>query len=123
MDKVKINSIKEFLSPEALGKRVVDVEIQKDNDWYMVDPITSVRDLRRTRLLEAKEENDPLSYVLDYQVDSSRGFKRYLVRTAVDRKYLYIFTIQCNQDAYDNVQATALSMLNSFRLSRQDTSQ
>ena len=119
VDGVRLNDIKEFSSPEALGKRVIDVEIKKDDDWYMSDPLTMKRDLRRTRLLSAEEMMNPFSYVLDYQLDSSRGFKRNLVRSIVDKKKLYIFTVQCDQDLYESdpsIRDTAKNLINSFRL-------
>ena len=117
---MKIDNIREFSSPDSLGKRVIDIEIKKDEDWYMMDPVTSTRNLRRTKLLAAEEKADPPSYILDYQVDSSRGFKRYLVKAVVDHKKLYIFTIQCDQDTYENVRSTAQDMLDSFKLLKMD---
>jgi hypothetical protein len=97
VDKVKINSIREFTSPEQLGGKVLDVEIKKDADWYAIEP-------RKTRMLEAKEMITPqLSYFLNYQVDSSRGFKHYLVKTAVNDHKLYIFTIQCDENDYNDI--------------------
>ena len=85
----------------------------------MTNPITLRRDLRRTKLLSAEEMLNPLSYALDYQVDSSRGFTRNFVRSAVDNKKLYVLTVQCNQESYESnpaVRDAAEKMISSFSL-------
>ena len=98
---------------------MIPSNIYEDDDWYMPDPITQERDLRRTKLLSAKEVMDPLSYVLDYQLDSSRGFNRYLVRSTIRNKKLYIFTIQCDQNSFEGdptIRETAEKLIESFQL-------
>ena len=85
----------------------------------MLDPITLQRNLRRTKLISAEEVKDPLSYVLDYQVDSSRGFRRNLVRCAVNNKKLYTFTVQFDQNLSDidsSIEDTAKDIIDSFKL-------
>ena len=94
------------------------MEIKKDGDWYMTDPISLKVDLRRTRVVETSETaGPPISYLLNYEVDSSRGFKHYLVKTSVKDKRLYVFTIQCEQDSYKTVEPVAREILKSFSLS------
>lgn len=120
VDRVKIDDIRQFATPDELGKRVLDVEIKKDGDWYMIDPITLEKDLRRTRVVKTTELQSPfLSYLLDYEVDSSRGFKHYLVKTVVENKKLYVFTIQCEQDSFSKVEAVSRKVLDSFILNRE----
>ena len=108
VDKVKIKDIREFSSPVDLAARVIDVEKKKDADWYIIEP-------RRTKVLDAvQQESSPISYILNYQVDSSRGFKRYIVKTAVNNKMLYVFTVQCNEESFDEVKPLAMELIDSF---------
>jgi len=111
-----------YVSPGELGNRVIDVEIKKDSDWYRIEP-------RRTEILSAEMVSDdsntktstvavntPISYFLEYQVDSSRGFKHFFVRSTVRNRNLYVFTVQCEQDSYPQLKPTALRLLRSFKI-------
>lgn len=109
VDKVKINDIRDFASPEELAARVIDIEKKKDADWYLIEP-------RKTKVIDAYQQEgmNPIAYVVNYQVDSSRGFKRYIVKTSVYNKMLYVFTVQCDENTFEDVKLSAIDLIDSF---------
>lgn len=54
------------------------------------------------------------AYDLEYKVDSSRGLNHYNVRTTILNKKLYVFTVQCKEETFNELQINSKEILNSL---------
>lgn len=109
VDSVKIGAIDEFGTPEAVGEKVVGVEKKKESvNSAFVNSATSL------------SKGGLLYYVIDYNVDSSRGVKRYLAKATVTGGQLYVFTAQAKTDGFEGETESVLQkMLESFSVAKQ----
>lgn len=105
MDRVKIDNILQFASPEELGAKVVAVERAKDG----------VLDAQLLRAVEAApmSEGAP-AYELEYAVQSTRGNNHFGVRTSIVDRRLYVFTVQCSEERYPLVKGDFGAILESI---------
>lgn len=109
VDSVKIDAIDKFGSPEAVGKKVVSVETKKESVNSAI--VNSADEVTKDGLTY---------YVIDYNVDSSRGIKRYLAKATITGGQLYVFTAQAKTDDYEGETQTVLQkMLDSFSVAKQ----
>lgn len=109
VDNVKINSIEAFGTPESVGRKVVDVEMRKEN-------------VNNASVSSAKsiQEGGLVYYIVDYTVDSSRGVKRYIAKVTVNEKQLYVFTVQAKSQSFDkDIESVFYKMLDSFTVLKQ----
>ncbi len=90
VDKVKIDNIKSFKSPQELGERVLSVE--KDKDGYMDGRIVSVSD--------GLSRGGVPYYSVDYIVESTRGKNHYTAKAAIADHKLYVLTVQIKDADY-----------------------
>jgi hypothetical protein len=105
---VKIKSIKEFTTPEGVGKKVVDVEKSKEG-VFEADVVNAEESATQVA------SNFP-AYDIEYKIDSSRGKNHYLIRTTVVNKKLYVFTVQSKEDDYSNVAEVSKAIVESFKV-------
>ena len=106
VDAVKIDSIDNFGTPQAVGDKVVQIESKKDN--VNSAKVVSATSFTKDRLLY---------YLIDYVVDSSRGIKRYVAKVTVTGKQLYVFTVQAKVDNFEGDTKSTLSrMVESFNV-------
>ncbi|KAA8497690.1 PsbP domain-containing protein 2, chloroplastic [Porphyridium purpureum] len=108
VDPVKINSVKEFGTPEALGEKVIELERRKDG-------------VSSATLLSSSQKNagDLDYYYIEYEVASSRGHKRFLAVATITGKQLYVLTAQCVADAFAQNERTMRAIVDSLRVKRQ----
>lgn len=109
VDSVKIAAIDEFGTPEAVGEKVVGVEKKKES-------VNSAN----VNSTAAMSKGGLVYYVIDYNVDSSRGVKRYLAKATVTGGQLYVFTAQAKTDSFEGETELVLQgMLESFSVAKQ----
>lgn len=109
VDSVKIDAIDKFGTPEAVGKKVVDVENKKES----VNTASVVG-------TDAVTKDGLTYYIIDYIVDSSRGVKRYLAKATIAGGQLYVFTAQAKTDGFEgDTQNIFQKMLESFNVAKQ----
>lgn len=109
VDRVKINNIRDFATAKGLAQKVVDVEMTKDG------VLESIALMWREAATPISASNQP-AYEIEYKVDSTRGKNHYLIKTSVVNKKLYVFTVQCKEDSYAELAATAQSIIDSFHV-------
>ena len=122
---MKINSIKDFSTPDGLAKKVVEVEKSKEGvfDTQILSASTSiipyVTQTTASPLLE-KQDNNQIkgndAYNIEYKVDSSRGLNHYNVRTTILNKKLYVFTVQCKEESLSELQSYSKEILDSLMI-------
>ena len=120
---MKINSIKDFSTPDGLAKKVVEVEKSKEGvfDTQILSASTSiipyVTQTTASLSLE-KQDNNQIkgndAYNIEYKVDSSRGLNHYNVRTTILNKKLYVFTVQCKEESLSELQSYSKEILDSL---------
>lgn len=109
VDSVKIDSIDKIGSPEDVGQKVIGIEKKKD----------SVKDAFVSSA-QSTNRNGLTYYLLDYTVDSTRGYKRYLAKATVTGRQLYVFTAQAKVDSFNgDTEKTLSQMLESFNVVQQ----
>lgn len=109
VDSVKIESIDKIGTPEDVGQKVIGIEKKKDSvkDAF----VSSARSVNHNGLTY---------YLLDYTVDSTRGYKRYLAKATVTGRQLYVFTAQAKVDNLKGDTEKSFSqMLDSFNVVQQ----
>lgn len=101
VDPVRINSLKEFGTPEEVAARVVVAEVNRDG----VFDVTLV--------------NDPVetngSYLLNYLSQGKRGDKHFVCKIEVLKNKLYVLTAQAKEENYADVKDELMATVNSFR--------
>lgn len=109
VDAVKIDSIDTFGTPDMVGQKVIAVEAKKE----------SVKEALLTSA-SAVTKDGLTYYVIDYTVDSTRGFRRYKAKATVTGNQLYVFTAQAKVDNFtETVDKTLSQMLDSFNVVKQ----
>lgn len=100
VDQVKINSIDKIGSPQEVGNKVVNLELNKDG-------VTSAE-----LLASSSEDRNGLTYYrVDYVVDSSRGAKHYMAKATITAQQLYVFTAQSKVADFDGDTETTLEQI------------
>lgn len=135
MDRVKLNNIKDFATPQQLADRVVAVEKSKEGT-FEVDVFRA-----EESPIRVSQVGGVPSYDIEYRVDSSRGEKsivlfihnsrklslthfqrsisgknHIVVKATIEDKNLYVFTVQCKDENFDDLKTSMLSTIDSFEL-------
>lgn len=97
VDPVKINNVREFTSPMGLAERVLAVERSKEG--FIDGAILSAKET----VIKLNDDNVIPVYDLDYRVETPRGLNHFIVRSTIYQKRLYVFTVQCKEDMYNNL--------------------
>jgi len=108
VDEVKIDNIQKFGTPKDVGDRVVNIETKKEG-------VTSAE----LKSYEAVKKKDMTYYLLDYEVISSRGPKRFLAVATITGKNLYVMTAQSPSDKFETYQPTIQKITDSFEVKPQ----
>lgn len=104
VDPVRINSIKEFGSPDEIAAKVVTAEVNRDGVFKVTlakDPI---------------EDKDAGCYDIEYISDGKRGTKYITNRIYVQDGFLFVLTAQSKVDEYDKErEADVMTCVKSFK--------
>ena len=104
VDPVRINSIKEFGSPDEIAAKVVTAEVNRDGVFKVTlakDPI---------------EDKDAGCYDIEYISDGKRGTKYIKNRIYVQGGFLFVLTAQSKVDEYDKErEADVKACVKSFK--------
>ena len=105
VDRVKINSLEDFGSPNFVGEKVVGSERNRDG-------------VTEATFIGADKEikNGTTYYVLEYTNASTRGDNHFLSKVAIKDGRLYILTAQARIDDYDAAKPSLYKALDSFRI-------
>ncbi|CAN0487955.1 unnamed protein product, partial [Laminaria digitata] len=105
VDPVSIESLETFGTPEEVGARVLKVEQGKDGTL-------------ETKLFDARAEKqgDLSLYILDYFVESTRGFKHFVAKVTIKDNLLYACTAQAKEKDYSEVEDELKRVVDSFRV-------
>uniref|UniRef100_A0A7S0BSD6 PsbP C-terminal domain-containing protein n=1 Tax=Rhodosorus marinus TaxID=101924 RepID=A0A7S0BSD6_9RHOD len=103
VDPVKINSLKEFGSPEQVADKVLGVEKKKDGTLSV-----------RTLALGSFDRDGLTYYDIEYEVENTRGMKRYISRLTINDKNLYVFTGQAKIADFSSSEAELRKVLSSL---------
>uniref|UniRef100_A0A7S0XME8 PsbP C-terminal domain-containing protein n=1 Tax=Erythrolobus madagascarensis TaxID=708628 RepID=A0A7S0XME8_9RHOD len=109
VDPVKINSVSEFGSADAVGNRVIELEKKKDG-------------VSSASLVSAKElQKDGLTYYeLEYVIDTSHGGeKHFLAASTITGKNLYVLTTQARTADFNASEPALRHVISSFRVKPQ----
>ena len=111
-DPVRIQSIIDFATPQALGEKVVNVELGKEGVF-------------EATVLSAQVSNKPAvrrdstrypSYDVEYKVDSSRGQNHYVIKATVLNGKLYVLTAQAKESSFDELKPEVKNIMESLVL-------
>ena len=120
---LKIGSIEEFGTPDAVGAKVLALERKKD----------STKDVRLVRTASetlgvgggaaaAAGVGQPaglgngVAYIVEYVVDSSRGVKHFVAKATVAAGQLYVMTATCKEDEFEAARGGLETVLASLRV-------
>ena len=107
VDPVRIDSLKEFGTPEEVAARVALAEVGRDGVLdvkLMEDPVAGGGD------------GDGASYYqLNYLSSGKRGDKRYVAKFYVRDRMLYALTAQCREEDYESLKEELGDAVRSFR--------
>lgn len=106
VDPVRIDSLKQFGTPEQVAARVVDAEKNRDG-------ITSVA-LYGT----PSEDSETGMYAIDYVSDGKRGTKHFMTRIAVTNGKLFVLTAQVKEAEFTEREQEMLETVNTFRVKK-----
>lgn len=104
VDPVRIDSLRQFGTPEQVAAKVVLAEVNRDGVFdvtLMEDPIAGP---------------DNIFYQLNYQSKGKRGTKRFITKFYIQKQKLYALTAQCKEDDYKDLEAEMRKAADSFRL-------
>jgi len=107
VDPVRISSLEEFGTPEAVAAKVVLAEVNRDGVFdvkLMEDPLMS------------KDDTDATYYQLNYLSSGKRGDKRFVAKFFIYNQKLYALTAQCKETDYPKVKDELINAVTSFRL-------
>lgn len=110
MDRVKVNSLTDFASPQEVGNKVIAVEKAKDGVFYSK--------LLSADLSRASMNADFPSYDIEYEVESSRGSNHYSVKTSIIEKRLFVFTVQSAEKDAEALKNDVRYILDSIHVER-----
>eukprot|EP00547_Thalassionema_nitzschioides_P009225 CAMPEP_0194225604 /NCGR_PEP_ID=MMETSP0156-20130528/39983_1 /TAXON_ID=33649 /ORGANISM="Thalassionema nitzschioides, Strain L26-B" /LENGTH=161 /DNA_ID=CAMNT_0038957623 /DNA_START=247 /DNA_END=732 /DNA_ORIENTATION=- len=102
VDPVRINSLKEFGTPEEVAARVVTAEVNRDG----VFDVTLVKD-------PIIEETSG-SYILNYLSKGKRGDKHFVCKIAVAKNKLYVLTAQVKEEKYLSMEKEIMEVVGTF---------
>ena len=104
MDPVRIESLRQFGTPEEVAAKVVLAEVNRDGVFdvtLMEDPVAGP---------------DASYYQLNYQSKGKRGNKRFVAKFFIQKQMLYALTAQCKEDNYATLSKEMLQAAESFRV-------
>ena len=112
VDRVKVDTIKDiFKEPLLLANKVTQVEKSKEG----VFDVTILNTKEDTVKLASPDSTPPVSYIVEYKIDSSRGQNHYLVKSTIINKKLYVATVQTKDaDWKDEIPGTAAKLIDSL---------
>jgi len=102
VDPVRINSLRQFGTPEEVAAKVVLAEVNRDG----VTDVTLIQD----------PYEGPDFYQLNYKSQGKRGIKRYVAKFYISKQMLYALTAQCKEDDYSNLEKEMLQAVDSFQV-------
>lgn len=88
VDPVRIDSLRQFGTPEEVAARVVTAEVNRDG----IFEVTLAKDPAEDAALG--------SYLFEYVSDGKRGKKRFLTKIYVRNQKLYVLTAQSKEEEY-----------------------
>jgi len=104
VDPVRINSLKDFGTPEEVAARVVTAEVNRDGVFQVT-------------LVEDPVELSDKSYLLKYLSQGKRGNKRNVCKIFIQNQKLYVLTAQAKEDVFDKeTEKTIQSIVDSFTI-------
>ena len=104
VDPVRIESLRQFGTPEEVAAKVVLAEVNRDGVFdvtLMKDPIAGPNDSY---------------YQLNYQSKGKRGTKRFVAKFYIQNQKLYALTAQCKEDDYNALESEMLKTVETFQL-------
>ena len=104
VDPVRIESLRQFGSPEEVAAKVVLAEVNRDgvsDVVLMEDPVAGP---------------DDAYYQLNYQSKGKRGTKRFVSKFFIEKQKLYALTAQCKEDDFKALESEMLKAADSFRV-------
>lgn len=103
------------MTPAQLADKVLQVE--KGKEGYINGNINHVAQVTVPLLSSSGVvEGSIPAYSLDYQVESTRGKNHFFVKAIISQQKLFIYTIQCKQLQYFDLQPIMQEMLDSIVL-------
>lgn len=103
VDPVRINSLKEFGTPEEIAAKVVTAEVNRDGIFEVT-------------LLKDPFESKDGAYILEYLSVGKRGDKHYLNKIFINNNELYVLTAQCKEENYSMQAKEMKETLESFKV-------
>ena len=103
VDPVRINSLKEFGTPEEVAARVVTAEVNRDG----IFEVTLAKD--------PMEDGETGAYAIDYVSDGKRGKKHFVTRIFVKDQKLYVMTAQVKEEEYAEREKEILGCVKTFK--------
>ena len=103
VDPVRINSLKEFGTPEEVAARVVTAEVNRDGIFEVTlakDPV---------------EDGETGAYAIDYVSDGKRGTKHFVTRIFVKDQKLYVMTAQVKEEEYAEREKEIMECVKTFK--------
>ena len=104
VDPVRIESLRQFGTPEEVAAKVVLAEVNRDG----VFDVTLVED--------PVAGPDNSFYLLNYLSQGKRGNKHFLAKFYIQNKKLYALTAQCKEDDYKDLKAEMRKAADSFKV-------
>lgn len=98
VDPVRIDSLRDFGTPEEVAAKVVLAEVNRDG----VFDVTLMKDPERLEMDNG--DGGTLYYQLNYLSVGKRGKKRFLARFAIANQKLYALTAQCKEEDYQEAE-------------------
>jgi PsbP len=108
VDPVRIDSLRDFGTPQEVAARVVAAELRRDGVFVvtlMKDPIEQM-----------DEGGKHVAYVLNYKSQGKRGDRRFVCKFYIAQNRLYALTAQCRENEYSTFEKDMDAALTSFRL-------
>lgn len=102
VDPVRIDSLRQFGTPEEVAAKVVLAEVNRDG----VFDVTLMKD-------PVEVDN---SYVLNYLSEGKRGKKRFVTKFCIQSQKLYALTAQCKEENYPELEKEMMAAVESFRV-------
>jgi hypothetical protein len=104
VDPIRLNSLREFGTPNEVAAKIVMAELKRDG----IMDVTMGRD--------PTEDSATGGYDVEYISDGKRGKKHIYTRTIVSGGKLYVLTVQCKQDDWEQVENDVINSVGTFRV-------
>ena len=116
VDRVKVDTIKDiFKEPLLLANKVTQVEKSKEGVFDVTILNTKEESVKLASSPDSSQTTPPVSYIVEYKIDSSRGQNHYLVKSTIINKKLYVATVQTKDaDWKDEIPGTAAKLIDSL---------